>query len=454
MRIAIDIRRMYEFGLATYIRNVVRTLGQVDPVNEYFLVGAAARFEQLGPLQANFQLVPMQNPETTFANYLEMNRVIRGLQVDLVHYPHTFWRPPLMKAPYVITVHDLLDYMYRARTSNGMRRTIHSYMTRQVMHHAARIFAVSNFTKRDVSRYFNIKSEKIEVVYNALDETFMRGHSTAAEQALVRGRYQVDSPFLLYAGRISPHKNVARIIEAFSALKAELAKDGAYPDLKLIIIGDEVSKNPDIRRAVIRSGMQHEVRFLGFVSIDVLRVFFDMAKVFVFPSLYEGFGLPPLEAMAHGTPVVSLKHFGAARGGRQCGVAGESGKRLRDQPRPAPRSHRPGPARTHEGSRSRAIATFFLGSFGTENGRGICGGRGRVPETLILISFSEQPNEVQILKMLYSPRIRVRCALVHRLATDIYPPFQFSLDSLLDHKHTFFASPLFLSAKSSVSLHG
>jgi len=115
----------------------------------------------------------------------------------------------------------------------------------------------------------------------------------------------VDSPFLLYAGRISPHKNVARIIEAFSALKGELAKEGTYPDLKLIVIGDEVSKNPDIRRAVIRSGVQHDVRFLGYVSIDVLRVFFDMAKVFVFPSLYEGFGLPPLEAMAHGTPVVA-----------------------------------------------------------------------------------------------------------------------------------------------------
>jgi glycosyltransferase involved in cell wall biosynthesis len=173
------------------------------------------------------------------------------------------------------------------------------------MHHAARIFAVSNFTKRDVGRYFDVKPEKIEVVYNALDENFLRGHSTPAEQAMIRGRYQVDSPFLLYAGRISPHKNVARIIEAFSALKGELAKEGAYPDLKLIIIGDEVSKNPDIRRAVIRSGMQHEVRFLGYVSIDVLRIFFDMAKVFVFASLYEGFGLPPLEAMAHGTPVVA-----------------------------------------------------------------------------------------------------------------------------------------------------
>jgi glycosyltransferase involved in cell wall biosynthesis len=305
MRIAIDTRRMYEFGLATYIRNVVRTLGRIDPVNEYFLVGAAPRFAQLGALPENFRTLALLNPETTFANYVEMHRVIHAHEVDLIHVPHTFWRPLITRAPFVITVHDLLDYMYRARTNNGMRRTIHNYMTRQVMHHAARIFAVSNFTKRDVSRYFDIKPEKVEVVYNALDESFQRGHSTPAEQEVIRGRYQVDSPFLLYAGRISPHKNVARIIEAFSALKGELAKEGAYPDLKLIIIGDEVSKNPDIRRAVIRSGMQQDVRFLGYVSIDVLRIFFDMAKVFVFPSLYEGFGLPPLEAMAHGTPVVA-----------------------------------------------------------------------------------------------------------------------------------------------------
>jgi glycosyltransferase involved in cell wall biosynthesis len=115
----------------------------------------------------------------------------------------------------------------------------------------------------------------------------------------------VTYPFLLYAGRISPHKNLVRIIEAFSALKTVLAKDALLPDLKLIIIGDELSKHPDLRRTVVKSGVQNDVRFLGFVPIEVLRIFYDAAKVFVFPSLYEGFGLPPMEAMAHGTPVVT-----------------------------------------------------------------------------------------------------------------------------------------------------
>jgi glycosyltransferase involved in cell wall biosynthesis len=115
----------------------------------------------------------------------------------------------------------------------------------------------------------------------------------------------VNYPFLLYAGSGRPHKNVGRLIEAFSALKAELKKEAAYPDLKLLIIGEDISSNSALRRTVIMSGVQPDVRFLGFVPIDALRIFYDVAKIFVFPSLYEGFGLPPLEAMAHGTPVVT-----------------------------------------------------------------------------------------------------------------------------------------------------
>src|SRR5438309_9237681 len=143
------------------------------------------------------------------------------------------------------------------------------------------------------------------LIYTAIDERFLRGHATDADRQLLAERYLVNYPFLLYAGRISPHKNVVRIIEAFSALKTELEKEDKFPDLKLIIIGDELSKHPDLRRTVIRGGVQNDVRFMGFVPIEVLRIFYDSAKTFVFPSLYEGFGLPPLEAMAHGTPVLT-----------------------------------------------------------------------------------------------------------------------------------------------------
>jgi glycosyltransferase involved in cell wall biosynthesis len=305
MRVAIDIRPIRDFGVGTYIRNVVRTLGRVDTENEYFLIGGRDRVREAGRLPSNFNIVPFSAGPNTYRGYFGFREVLHRYRCDLVHIPHLLWTPLHLPCPYVITVHDLLDFMYRAENGGGLRRTVHHYCTRSVLRNSARILAVSQFTKKDIQRLFQIPEEKIEVVYNAIDERFRQGHASSADREVILERYQTNYPFLLYAGRISPHKNIIRIIEAFSALKTELAKEGKFPDLKLLIIGDEVSRHPDLRRAVVRSGVQNDVRFLGFVPIDTLRTFYDVAKVFVFPSLYEGFGLPPLEAMAHGTPVVT-----------------------------------------------------------------------------------------------------------------------------------------------------
>src|SRR5699024_6838417 len=114
-------------------------------------------------------------------------------------------------------------------------------------------------------------------------------------------RYQLNAPYVLYAGNIKPHKNLERLIEAFHMLRQD-------PDLghvKLLIIGDEISKYATLRRAVHKYKLHKHVRFFGFVPDKTLAVLYRLARVFVFPSLYEGFGLPPLEAMASGTPVIT-----------------------------------------------------------------------------------------------------------------------------------------------------
>src|SRR3984885_11159733 len=304
-KIAIDIRRMTEFGVGTYIRNVVRTLGRLDHETTYFLIGPPGKVKEIGSLPPNFHTVPLVRPERSLKGYREFRAITKRLECDLVHIPNLFSIPRALPCPYVMTVHDILEHMSRAREQTGFWRSVHFQMTKRVLRGAARIFAVSNFTKLEIEKLFNIPGGRIEVVHNAIDERLLHGHATAADRQLIVERYQVTYPFLLYAGRISPHKNVVRMIEAFSALKTQLEKDGELPDLKLIIIGDDLSGNPDLRRTVVRSGVHNDVRFLGFVPIEVLRIFSDEAKIFVFPSLYEGFGLPPLEAMAHGTPVVT-----------------------------------------------------------------------------------------------------------------------------------------------------
>jgi glycosyltransferase involved in cell wall biosynthesis len=305
VKVAIDIRRMTEFGIGTYIRNVVKTLAGLDRESEYFLIGLPARVGECGPLPSNFNSVPLAELENTLKGSLEFRAIVRRLQCDVVHIPHTFWIPRGLPCPYVVTVHDLLDHMYGARDRSSLRRNLQLQLTRRALRKAARLLAVSQFTKNEISRTFAVPDDRVEVVYNAIDERFLHGHASPADRELIAERYQVNYPFLLYAGAIRPHKNVVRIIEAFSALKTELEKEQQLLDLKLIIIGDDLSGHPGLRRTVVRSGVQNDVRFLGFVPIEVLRIFYDVAKIFVFPSLYEGFGLPPLEAMAHGTPVVT-----------------------------------------------------------------------------------------------------------------------------------------------------
>src|SRR5262249_37672710 len=155
-----------------------------------------------------------------------------------------------------------------------LKRLLRDFLTRRALEKARRVIAVSKFTKGDLLRVYGLRAQKVSVIYNAIDERFRQGHANDADRHSIPDRSQATYPFLLYAGNIKPHKNVVRIIEAFSVLKVELAKEQRFTDLKLIIIGDELSKHPDLRRTVIKSAVQNDVRFLGFVPIEILRIFY------------------------------------------------------------------------------------------------------------------------------------------------------------------------------------
>ena len=142
-------------------------------------------------------------------------------------------------------------------------------------------------------------ADKVEVIYNALDAR-LATPPTREDVDRVRQRFQLTAPFILYAGNIKPHKNVDRLIEAYAILRRR-----GVESARLLIIGDEISKYPNLRRLVHRFQLHQHVRFLGFVPDATLAVLYQLASVFVFPSLYEGFGLPPLEAMAAGAPVIT-----------------------------------------------------------------------------------------------------------------------------------------------------
>jgi glycosyltransferase involved in cell wall biosynthesis len=298
MRVAIDARKLHDFGIGTYIRNLLRQLARIDHDTEYVLLCQKADLDIAAQLGPNFRTVLEPSPNYSVREQIHVPWVLRREHPDVYHAPH-YVLPAGVRCRSVVTIHDCIHLMFPQYLPN---KAAYAY-ARASMWAAARrsdcILTVSEASKRDILHFFKVPPEKIVVVYNAIDDHF---RVTPAEEdvARVRERYQLDHQFVLYVGNIKPHKNLVRLIEAF----AELRTSG-FDELKLLIIGDEISKLPALRRAVHRHKLHKHVRFLGYLPDQTLAILYRLASAFVFPSLYEGFGLPALEAMASGTPVVT-----------------------------------------------------------------------------------------------------------------------------------------------------
>ena len=297
MRVAIDARKLHDFGIGTYIRNLLRHLARIDHDTEFVLLCTEADLGVAAQLGPNFRSVLEPAPNYSIREQIHVPWVLRRERPDLFHAPH-YVLPAAIHCNSVVTIHDCIHLMFPQYLPNRMAYAYARAQMWTAAHRSDCILTVSDASKRDILHLFNIPPEKIVVVYNAIDAHFSLTPPPDAV-ARVRERYQLDHRFLLYVGNIKPHKNLVRLIEAFSELRT-----GDLEDLKLLIIGDEISKLPALRHAVHRHKLHKHVRFLGYVPDDQLAVLYRLAAVFVFPSLYEGFGLPPLEAMASGTPVV------------------------------------------------------------------------------------------------------------------------------------------------------
>jgi glycosyltransferase involved in cell wall biosynthesis len=298
VRIAIDARKLRDYGIGTYVRNLLRHLARIDQRTEYVLLCRPADADMGRQLGENFRTVPERAGPYTIREQLSVPLDLRREGIDLFHAPH-YVLPPLTPCKSVVTIHDCIHLRFPQYLPNKFAYAYARASLWVATHRSSRVLTVSEASKRDILRYFRIPEEKIDVIYNAIDEQF--GERPADEEIhRVRERYQLYDPFVLYAGNIKPHKNLERLIEGFHTLR----KNG-FEHVKLLIIGDEISKYATLRRAVHRHKLHHHVRFLGFVSDKTLACLYRLAGVFVFPSLYEGFGLPPLEAMASGTPVIT-----------------------------------------------------------------------------------------------------------------------------------------------------
>jgi glycosyltransferase involved in cell wall biosynthesis len=298
VRVAIDARKLHDFGIGTYIRNLLRHLARMDRDTEYVLI-CREKDRQVAPsLGENFRSVVDGSRPYSAREQLSLPLALSREHVDLFHAPH-YVLPPLARCRSVVTIHDCIHLRFPQylphRLALGYARASIWLATRM----SNRILTVSEASKRDILQFFDVPPEKITVIYNGIDDRFWTEPSDD-EVVRVRERYQLDGDFVLYAGNVKPHKNLERLIDAF-----HMVRQRGLDHLKLVVIGDEISKYAELRRAVHRYNLHKYVRFLGYLPDETLAVLYRLAGVFVFPSLYEGFGLPPLEAMASGAPVVT-----------------------------------------------------------------------------------------------------------------------------------------------------
>ncbi|HML15689.1 MAG TPA: glycosyltransferase family 1 protein [Bryobacteraceae bacterium] len=301
LHIVIDARHVRDFGFGTYIRNLTRSLARLDSFNRYTLVVRPHEADDVTGLGPNFTTAIYARPETQLLHNLTFPHFLRSFHADLYHIPLNsiaWWMP----RPYVVTIHDMSTLLFPSRPD--FRHTLQEERYRRGAQRASRIITVSHSTRRDIESVLGIPADRIRTIYSAPDPAFTADDNGGQDRQIL-DRYSIRPPFILYAGTVRPQKNVPRLIQAFGALRASFENHPDYGDLRLIIIGDELSRNPSVRRAVVETHMEPVVRFLGFVPRETLRVFYRAAAVFAFPSLYEGFGLAPLEAMACGTPVVA-----------------------------------------------------------------------------------------------------------------------------------------------------
>jgi glycosyltransferase involved in cell wall biosynthesis len=293
MRIVIDAR---ESGTSTgrYVDKLIEYLFKLEPKHEVILLTYPQRQEFLNQIAPGFKTVITHYREFTFSEQLGFLRQIRKLKPDLVHFPLP-QQPILYTGKTVTTMQDLTTLRFTNPAKNmvifKMKQLVYALVIWVAAHKSKRLLAISQYTKSDVVKFTKIKPDKIVITYNAADKITEQPKSPENFKA---------SSFLMYVGRPQPHKNLKRLMEAFSILQQ------TRPELKLVMAG---KKDELYQRLEYWAQKEHinGLVFTDFVSEAELRWLYENCAAYVFPSLSEGFGLPGLEAMAHGAPVASSK---------------------------------------------------------------------------------------------------------------------------------------------------
>lgn len=302
--IAFDARYVNDryHGIGRHAYNLLDALTRLNPERRYLAYYYPGyrntRFNmEILRERANVELRPIGLPLYLPLEQLVWPTLLARERVDLFHSPYIAL-PLLTRIRLIMTVHDLILERYpEYRPRNYLQRFYHITMHLGIQR-ADRVLTVSEFTGHDIQAYYGVNPVSIQVISNAVDATFQR-ENDPERLAAVRERYRLPERFILTVGAGRPHKNIEMLVEAFARLDPSLAT-------ALVVAGEIDTRFPDSVSSRIQAhGIENRVIRTGLIREDDLPAVYSLADVFVFPSLIEGFGLPPLEAMACGTPVLA-----------------------------------------------------------------------------------------------------------------------------------------------------
>jgi len=306
-RVGIDARFYGPIGkgLGRYTQEIVDNLIKLDTLNEYIIFLYKDNYDEFECDGERVKKIKVNIRWYTLAEQLIYPFIIWRARLDLMFFPH-FNMPAFTPRKYIITIHDLILTKFptvRATTLAPwlykIKNLAYKIIIKLAVRRAKKIITVSNFTKNDLVDYFKLDKKKIVVTYEGVanlnknrDDLF----TETQEDQKVLSKYNITKPYLLYVGNAYPHKNLESLVEVLPEIRKK------HSDLSLVMVGKEDYFYARLKENILE---KTNIIFTDFVTDEDLEILFKNALVYVFPSKYEGFGLPPLEAMAKGCPVVS-----------------------------------------------------------------------------------------------------------------------------------------------------
>lgn len=302
MRIGIDGRAAKWYrgtGIGTYTYQLIKCLNNMDNINNYLLFMPES-FRNDMYLKKNFKLDSApQNDKINFWEEIIIPNIIKNNKIDLYHVPQNGVGLPIDKnCRFIITLHDVIPYRMPETVSNRYLKIFSEYIPK-IVPLCDGIITVSNFSKKDIVKSFNFPENKIYVTHLASEDIY-KPMDKRVSKYVAKKYYSITEDYILYVGGFSPRKNILGLIDSFNKLITLYKKP-----LSLVIAGKRGESYSTYKEHTEKLNISDRVLFPGFISIEHLPYIYNAAKLFVYPSFYEGFGLPPIEAMACGVPVIT-----------------------------------------------------------------------------------------------------------------------------------------------------